>query len=170
MKWLSVLAAVVLIICCFQPWILIESRQIVVSGVDAPGTRFGKPGYMHLVWSGLFILLALIPRVWAVRWNLAVVALNLAWALRNFFLLTTCQGGECPEKLPAFYVVVVCCAMMLLGALLSDLGPVTVLNDPSEPARSPLTLQTPGPLSSPGGSGESTPTEGRPGNDSQKEA
>ena len=48
-KWTSLIAAIVLVIACFMDWIIVESRGIVISGVDAGGTAVGKPGYMHLV-------------------------------------------------------------------------------------------------------------------------
>lgn len=120
-KWSSVLSAVVLVVACFMDWIIVESRNIVVSGLDAGSTGLGKPGLVHLIFSGLFLLLMFIPKVWAKRWNLAVVAINLGWALRNYFLITVCRGGECPTKLPGMYLVMLCSVLMLAGALFTDL-------------------------------------------------
>ena len=120
-KWTSILSAIVLFVACFLDWIVVESRGIVVSGMDAGGTSFGKPGLMHLLLTILFLALMFTPKVWARRWNLAVVALNLGWALRNYFLITICRGGECPTKLPGIYLVMICSVIMLLGALFTDL-------------------------------------------------
>ena len=121
MKWISVAAAVVLIVACFMEWIVVESRSIVVSGVDATGTSFGKPGYMHLLMTALFLVCTFIPRVWAKRWNLAVVAINLGWALRNYFVISVCRGGECPTKKTGLYLVMLCSVLMLLGAMFTDI-------------------------------------------------
>src|SRR6188768_4258969 len=128
-KWTSVLAALVLVAACFMDWIIVESRGIVISGVDAGGTNVGKPGYMHLVLTAFFLAFSFTPRIWAKRWNLAVVALNLGWALRNYFIITVCRGGECPVKLPGIYLVMVCSLLMLLGAMFSD---IRIDNPPPE--------------------------------------
>ena len=53
MRWLAIVSAIVLITACFFPWVTVESKNIVVSGVDATGTSFGKPGYMHFLMSAL---------------------------------------------------------------------------------------------------------------------
>ena len=41
-------AGLLLLVACFLPWVTIESRGVVVSGMDAGGTSFGKPGSGHL--------------------------------------------------------------------------------------------------------------------------
>ena len=88
LKWLGLAAALLLIITCFIPWVIIPSKNIVVSGTAAIGTNFGKPGYFNLVMVTFFIFFTLVPRVWAKRANLLVVALNLGWAIRNYFIIS----------------------------------------------------------------------------------
>ena len=44
MKWIGLAAAVLLIVSCFTPWVIIASQNIVVSGVDATGTNYGLNG------------------------------------------------------------------------------------------------------------------------------
>jgi len=119
-KWISLLAAATLIIACFMEWIVVDSRGIVVSGVNAQGTSFGKPGYMHLLLTGIYLIFLFIPKIWAKRWNLAVVAINLGWAIRNYFLITVCRGGECPSKKAGMYLVMLSSVVMLIGALFPD--------------------------------------------------
>jgi hypothetical protein len=60
MKWIGLAAGVLLIVSCFSPWVVIESRQITISGIDATGTNFGKPGYLHLLFAILFVPSGLI--------------------------------------------------------------------------------------------------------------
>jgi len=117
MKWIGLLATVALVIACFFPWVFIESKNIAVSGVQSTGTNFGKPGYFHFFLAIFFIAFNFIPRIWAKRMNLLVGALNIAWAARNYFLISACSGGECPEKKAAFYVVLIASALMLAAAL-----------------------------------------------------
>jgi hypothetical protein len=119
-KWIGLAAAALLIVSCFTPWIVINDK-ITVSGIDATGTSYGKPGYFNLLLVGFFIFFTLISRVWAKRANLVVVALNTAWSIRNYFLLTICQGGDCPEKQTGLYLVVLASLVMLLTALFPDM-------------------------------------------------
>ena len=121
MKWVGAGAGVLLIIACFMTWIVVPGRNIIVSGVDATGTSFGKPGYFHMLFSFFFLLFSFIPRIWAKRTNLLVTALNLAWAMRNYFIISACRGGECPEKHVALYLVVVSSIVMLVAALFPDI-------------------------------------------------
>ena len=118
MKWIGLLAAIALIAACFFPWVFIESKNITVTGIESTGTSFGKPAYFHFVMAGAFVLFDFIPKIWAKRWNLLIVALNIAWAARNYFLISACAGGECPEKKAGLYVVLVSSLVMLIAALL----------------------------------------------------
>lgn len=120
MKWIGLIIVGLLIVSCFIPWVIIESKNIIVSGIDTAGTNFGKPGYFHFVLSFFFIVFHLIPKVWAKRWNLLVAALNIAWALRNYFIISTCYDGECPEKQIGLYLVVISSVLLMLTAMFPD--------------------------------------------------
>jgi hypothetical protein len=117
MKWIGLLAAIALITACFFPWVFIESKNITISGIDSAGTAFGKPGYFHLMMSAFFLVFNFTPRIWAKRINLLIVALNIAWAMRNYFIISACAAGECPEKKPALYVVLIASILILITAL-----------------------------------------------------
>ena len=121
MKWTGLAAVLLLIVSCFSTWVVIVSKNIVVSGVDATGTNFGKPGYFHVLFSFFFILFTLIPRVWAKRTNLLVTALNMAWAIRNYFIISACRGGDCPEKYTGIYLLLLASFLMLLSSLFPDI-------------------------------------------------
>jgi hypothetical protein len=121
MKWIGLAAVILLITSCFIPWIVIESRNITVTGVDATGTSFGKPGYFHFFCAFFFSVFHFIPKIWAKRLNLLVVGLNTAWAVRNFFLIAACQGGECPEKKIGLYLVLFSSILMLLSSFFPDM-------------------------------------------------
>lgn len=121
MKWIGFFAAALLVYACFTPWVIIESQNIVVTGVAAAGTNFGKPGYLHLFLSVIFLLFHFIPRLWAKRANLPVVAVNLGWAIRNFVVIAACRAGECPEKQVGLYLAGAASLVMLLAALFPDI-------------------------------------------------
>jgi len=121
MKWIGLFAVILLIVSCFLPWVHIASKNIVVSGVESTGTNFGKPGYTHFVLSFFFIIFHFIPRLWAKRSNLLVVALNIAWAIRNYFIISMCREGECPEKQIGLWLVLLASVLVLVAALFPDI-------------------------------------------------
>ncbi len=121
MKWIGLLAALLLTASCFTPWIFIGSKNITISGVDATGTNYGKPGYFHFFLTAVFLFCTFMPRVWAKRINLLVTALNLGWCLRNFFILATCSGGECPVRQTGLWLSLLASVLMLISALFPDM-------------------------------------------------
>ena len=121
MKWIGLLAALALTIACFFPWVFIESKNITVTGVQSAGTTFGKPGYFHFVMAALYLGLHFTPRVWAKRVNVLVAALNIGWAARNYFLISGCSGGECPEKKIGLYIVLIASLTMLIASLFTKM-------------------------------------------------
>src|SRR5687767_2361899 len=114
MKWLGIVAAAALITSLFFPWITIESRNITVSGFESAGTKFGKPGIIHLFFALSYIILLLVNRIWSLRAAIFFNALHMGWAIRNYVLISACSGGICPEKQPAIYLLVFFALMMLV--------------------------------------------------------
>jgi hypothetical protein len=121
MKWIGLGAAILLIVACFLPWVVIESHHITISGVDSTGTKFGKPGYLNLVLVALFLVFHFTPKLWAKRANLLIVGFNTAWVIRNFFLIAVCRGGECPERKLGLYMIMLASLLMLLSALFPEM-------------------------------------------------
>ncbi len=129
-KLFLLIAAALVIVSVFFPWVVIESKHILVSGMQADGTSYGKPGVLSLFFAVLVIIFSLIPRVWAHRITIFSSALHAGWALRNFLLLSVCQGGECPQRQPFFYVYLVSSILLLVAVLMQDvkLPPATEEN------------------------------------------
>lgn len=117
-NYIGVIAAITLVCFCFAPWVYIEAIKTTITGLETTHTNFGKPGLVHITLAFFSIILFLIARVWAKRTNLFVVALNFAWSIRNFFLITQCELGECPEKKLGIYAIVLVSAVILLMGLL----------------------------------------------------
>lgn len=122
MKWVGFLAALIVIGCCFFPWVIIDSKNLIISGIDATGTNYGKPGYFNILLSSVYLLFTLFPKVWAKRTNLFLSTLNLAWSFRNFILLAKCEGGDCPSRQPALTVLLIASLVMLVALLLTPLS------------------------------------------------
>lgn len=130
-KWISVVAAVIFLASCFFPWLVIESKNLVISGVDATGTTWGKPGYMSLILISIYLIMTLIQTNWAHRTALFMGAINVAWILRTFFLLSSCQSGECPSRQPAFWVYLFTGILLLVLVLLRQVKPPKNANGPA---------------------------------------
>ncbi|MBC7902887.1 MAG: hypothetical protein H7Y27_05670 [Gemmatimonadaceae bacterium] len=120
-RWIGVLFCIVIIVCSYMTWIVVPSIQLEIGGMTSNGTHnYGRPGLLHIILSGLALVMFLLPLVWAQRLNLAFAALNIAWALRNYIVVGRCAGGECPEKTIWFYLLLLSSLVMLLMVLFSD--------------------------------------------------
>ncbi len=121
MKWIGLAAFLLLVISCFTPWVFIASRNITVSGIDATGTNYGKPGYFHFLMAAFFLVFHFTPKIWAKRFNLLITGLNTAWAFRNFFVIAACYGGECPQREIGLYLVLISSIVMLFSSFFPNL-------------------------------------------------
>jgi hypothetical protein len=121
-KWIGFLSVVVVLVACHLPWIKVMSAHLEVGGMFSNGKHnFGRPGLMNIictVGAGIFFLL---PQVWAKRTNIFFCGFNIAWAIRNYIMLSRCYSGECPEKQIGLYLLLIASAVMLLMSFLPDL-------------------------------------------------
>jgi hypothetical protein len=115
---IGLFAALGIIAACFFPWSFIESRGLVITGMSAPNTNFGRPGLMNIIILSVSIVFFVLPKIWGKRVNVFLGMFNLAWSIRNFIVVSGCLMGECPVKRPALYVMIVLSAVVLLMTLL----------------------------------------------------
>jgi hypothetical protein len=120
-NYIGAAVALALIGVCYSPWVYIPSIQAVLTGMNTPHTNFGLPGLMNVILSVIAVILFITPKVWAKRTNIFVGTFNIAWSIRNFFLVTQCELGECPEKKWGIYAFMLLSALLLLMALLPKL-------------------------------------------------
>lgn len=99
---------------CFMPWVIIPSKDLVITGMNAKGTDFGTPGKVNIFFSVIMAVFFALPKIWAKRTNVFLGALNFAWSIRNYLILTTCMMGICPEKQIALFSLVGASAISLL--------------------------------------------------------
>lgn len=129
-KWLAILTAALIITSCFFTWVSIEGTEFMIGGFYSKGTnQFGRPGLLHVIFCSLYIALLLVGKIWSIRTAFFVAALNSAWALRNFFLISSCSGGECPEKHTGLYVILVGSVLLLVFSPFINV-PVQSVNRP----------------------------------------
>jgi len=117
MKWIALIAIATLTISCFYSWVFIAEKNITITGVSAEALRLGKPAYFHFLLAAIYLVFNFTMKIWAKRWNLLVAALNLAWAIRNFLIISSCAAGECPEKRIALWLLLVSSIIMLITAM-----------------------------------------------------
>ncbi len=122
-KWIGFAAAITVLLVCYLPWVYVPSVQLEIAGMFASGKHnFGKPGLMNMVCTTGAAILFLLPRVWAKRTNIFFCGFNVAWAVRNYIMLSRCYGGDCPEKKIGLYLLVAAAALMLLMSFLPDIA------------------------------------------------
>ncbi len=88
----------ILILSSCATWVVIASKNMKITGLNPGSSNYGSPGYLHILFGSIILLCMLVPKVWAKRTLFFVSTLNVAWAVRNFLLITICSGGECPVK------------------------------------------------------------------------
>jgi len=111
---IGIIATLALVITCYQPWVYVQSKDLLITGMHAPGTNFGRPGLMHVILSVVMIVFFALPKAWAKRINIFVATFNLAWAIKNYIILSTCYVGECPQKKIAIYLLLALSILILL--------------------------------------------------------
>lgn len=130
-KWIGLLAVIAVVIVCYQPWIYVSSAQLTIGGMFSSGKHnFGKPGLMNIFCSVGSAVLFLLPPIWAKRTNIFFCGFNIAWAIRNYILLSRCYSGECPEKMAGLYMLVVASAVMLAMSFVPE---VTITENEVKP-------------------------------------
>ena len=121
-KWISIVAAIILIASCFFPWVIIESKNITVTGMDVAGLAYGHYGYFLIPLAIIFITLQIINKIWAKRLNVAIGALIITISFACIWIFR-CEYGECPQKQMGFYIMFASSVMVFIGSLLPDIKP-----------------------------------------------
>jgi hypothetical protein len=88
----------IVIISAFLPWLRVESKHIMFTGLDTAGSSFGEPGKLNIIMAVITGILFLVPGRVAPRLNLFSAAFMSVWAFRNFLLFSRCEMGECPDR------------------------------------------------------------------------
>jgi hypothetical protein len=118
-RWMVILLAFILIAACFYPWVIIQSHQVVISGFHSTINDFGKPGIVNVFLCAAYIIFIFLFKNWSVRVAFFISTINIAWAARNFLIISACRGGICPDKQPALYI-------LLIGSVILTLMTLTI--------------------------------------------
>jgi hypothetical protein len=120
-NYIGIIACLLLMYACTLHWIYIGTPEHFLTGFtnNVDNNPFGKPGKLHVFFSGIALLFFAIPKVWAKRTAPIITALNLAFGIRNFFAIgMTCRAGVCPHKELGIYLIFICSIIIFLMSLL----------------------------------------------------
>lgn len=120
-------AAATIIVSAFLPWLTVESKQLVFTGVHTAGSSFGEPGKLNILVAVIAGVLFGFKKVWAQRLNVFITAFLIAWTFRNMILFARCEMGECPHKEIGLY-------LSLIGALVAFFS-VVIRKKPTAPSQ-----------------------------------
>jgi len=113
----GIAAAVIIIVSAFLPWLTVESRHLVFTGLQSKGSNFGEPGKLNIILAIIAGLLFIARKQWAQRVNVFVSGFLMAWTFRNMILFARCEMGECPHKEIGLY-------LSLIGAIVAFISVV----------------------------------------------
>ena len=105
---IGIIAALLLIVSCFLPWIEIAALHKTLNGVNGyvnNNITFGTQIKPHSFFCIIAIILFLINKIWAKRTNIFFCFLSLSWAIKNFILFSVCRP-ECPTIKIGLYLLV----------------------------------------------------------------
>lgn len=124
-RTVGVAAALLAIVSAYLPWVYIDAGTLhgTLSGMNTRGSNFGEPGLLTITFAILFLLSAVIPRVWAKRAGLFFAVVIVAWNIRNLALFTRCEMGYCPVLRVGMYLTLVASAAIMLAAVLPYMPP-----------------------------------------------
>jgi surface polysaccharide O-acyltransferase-like enzyme len=117
--YFGIVAALLLIICCFFPLAYYPDLQENFTGFYSRQNAYGKPGIAFIFLSIFSIVLFWIPKLWAKRTNHFIAVLIFTYALKTFILFSKCYFSVCPQIKPALIGTVLFSIVLLISSLLS---------------------------------------------------
>jgi hypothetical protein len=118
----GLISVAVVIISAFLPWLTIESKQLVFTGINTTGSSFGEPGKLNIILAVIAGIFFLIRNKWIARINLFGTAFMAAWTFRNFILFSRCEMGECPDRQIGLYLSLIAALAAFICVILSNGG------------------------------------------------
>lgn len=116
LHWLGIAACIILMVSCFLPWMYYADINQQFTGFYSYKNAYGKPGYFLCLLSLVTLLFIFLPKVWAKRANLFIGAIMVAYGIKSYILFSSCYNNYCPQKLPALYVMLYCCIIIMIAA------------------------------------------------------
>lgn len=134
-RWVTLIAAIVLIISCFMPWAYYADLQKSFTGFFSENNTYGKPGKWLVSMALISVVCQFLPMIFLKRMNLLLMALNLAYAIKSYIVYAECYRGYCPEKQTGIYLMLLASVVLMITAVFPS-GTIAVKDGPkaAEPA------------------------------------
>lgn len=116
-KWVTLLAAIVMIISCYLPWAYYPDLNKSFTGFFSENNLYGKPGKWLTFMAFTSVVCQFVPRISLKRLNLLLMALNLAYAIKTFIVYVECYRGYCPEKQVGIYLMLLSAIVLMITAV-----------------------------------------------------
>jgi hypothetical protein len=113
-RWLAILTAAIIITACFFTWVSLDKQNYFIGGFFSSTDRFGQPGIIHVAFCSIIILFLLLNKIWSVRTAFFISAFNVAWAIKNYIVISACSSGVCPEKHTGLYTILIGSILLLM--------------------------------------------------------
>ncbi|QHS58702.1 hypothetical protein [Chitinophaga agri] len=117
---IGLVSVAVVIVSAFLPWLTIESKHLVFTGMDTTGSSFGEPGKLNIIVAVIAGIFFALRGKWPARINLFITAFMAAWTFRNFILFSRCEMGECPHREIGLYLSLVASLITFACVILSN--------------------------------------------------
>jgi hypothetical protein len=118
MKYSQAIGVVLILafgLVAYSPWIYTPDGT-PVTGMGS--SMFGKPALFNFFCCAFALVFFAVPRLWAKRANIFFTTMNLAWALKNFIILSICRQGACPDRRLPLYLMFLFALGILVMAFL----------------------------------------------------
>ncbi len=116
-QWIGILAAIGLIVSSFLPWAFYPDINQTFTGFYTFENVYGKPGKALIFFAVVSIILYLVPKIWAKRVNLFLLALGVAYGVKTYAMYSGCYRGVCPTTLYGIWLMLIFFLVMLLCAI-----------------------------------------------------
>jgi hypothetical protein len=120
-QWIGIAAAIILVIAGFLPWTYHPDLDKNFTGFFSENGVYGKPGKVFIALAFTAIVFFAIPKLWAKRWNLAICAIAVAFAIKSFIVFSGCYHGICPEKKMGLWLMLTSSVTMLVMSFLPNM-------------------------------------------------
>ena len=121
LKWSSTAACFLLIVACFLPWTYYADINKTFTGFFSEQNMYGRPGKFLTLFAVVSVVMIWLPKIWAKRFHLFFAALTMGYAVKTYILFTSCYNAYCPDKKFGIYLMMICCAIILVSAIFPDL-------------------------------------------------
>jgi len=116
-KWLTLAAAVLLILSCFMDWAYYPDIQKSFTGWFSEKNVYGKPGKWLTVMACFAVIAQFLPYLFLKRTNLFLMALNTAYAFFTVVKYTRSYGITNPTAQLGIYLMLISAILLLITAM-----------------------------------------------------